>query len=103
VSDLLLERLNPYGLAYVHTGMFEDSYQEHLQGTVTQYIRRHYRGTVIACGGYDADRGRGAIDNGDADLVAIGRPLIANPDYVAKVRTQQELTAYSEEHLNELI
>ncbi len=103
VSDYVLQRLNQYDLTHVHTGMFDDSYQEHLSGTVTQYIRRHYNGTVIACGGYSADSGRTAITSGDADLIAIGRPLIANPDYVAKVRAQQELTSYTEEHLNELI
>lgn len=103
VSDYVLQRLNQYDLSYIHTGMFEDSYQEHLSGTVTQYIRHHYRGTVIACGGYDADSGRETVGNGDADLIAIGRPLIANPDYVEKVRTNQALTTYSAEMLNELI
>ncbi len=102
VSDYVLKQLNQYDLAHVHTGMFEDSYQEHLNGTVTQYIRRHYKGTVIACGGYNADSGREAISSGDADLIAIGRPLIANPDYVEKVRSNQTLTVYREEHLNEL-
>ncbi|OLQ72298.1 alkene reductase [Photobacterium proteolyticum] len=103
VSDYVLQRLNHYGLTYVHTGMFEDSEQEHLAGTVTQYIRSLYQGTVIACGGYDAERGREALHKGDADLIAIGRPLIANPDFVEKVRTRQPLTTYSAEMLNELV
>ncbi|GAB3515400.1 alkene reductase [Photobacterium alginatilyticum] len=103
VSDYVLQRLNQYDLTYVHTGMFEDSEQEHLAGTVTQYIRSLYKGIVIACGGYDAERGRKTLHKGDADLIAIGRPLIANPDYVEKVRTRQPLTTYSVEMLNELV
>ncbi len=103
VSDYLLQRLNQYPLAYVHTGMFEDGYYEHLAGSVTQYIRSQYRGTVIACGGYSADTGRETILKGDADLIAIGRPLIANPDYVKKVRNQEPLTEYEAEMLNLLV
>ncbi|NQZ90832.1 MAG: alkene reductase [Moritella sp.] len=103
VFDYLLPRLNEYNLSYVHTGMYEDSHQDHLNATVTQYIRSHYKGTVIANGGYDADSGRRALENGDADLIAIGRPLIANPDYVEKVRNNQTLVEFDNEHLNSLI
>lgn len=103
VSDYLLERLNNYTLTYVHTGMFEDGYYDHLGGSVTQYIRSHYSGTVIACGGYSEDTGRETILKGDANLIAIGRPLIANPDYVEKVRNLKPLKAYEVEMLNTLV
>lgn len=103
VFDYLLPRLNQYNLAYVHTGMYDDSYQAHLNATVTQYIRCHFNGVVIANGGYDADSGRQTILTGDADLIAIGRPLIANPDYVEKVRNKQPLTTFSVEMLDELV
>ena len=103
VFDYILQRLNQSGLTYVHTGMYDDSHQPHLGGTVTQYIRGHYKGTVIANGGYNADSGRKALRRGDADLIAIGRPLIANPDYVEKVATNQQLREYSSEMLNELV
>lgn len=102
VFDYLLPLLNKYDLAYVHTGMFNDAPYEHLQGTVTQYIRKHYRGTVIASGGYTAESANSLIENGDADLVAIGRPFIANPDYVEKVKQSKELTEYSDSMLAEL-
>lgn len=103
VFDYLLPRLNQYDLAYVHTGMVDDSYQTQLGATVTQYIRSHYKGTVIANGGYDAAGGREALLKGESDLIAIGRPLIANPDYIEKVRTNQGLTAYKDEMLNALV
>ena len=99
VFDYLLNALNQYSLAYVHTGIFEDTPVDHLGGSVTQYIRKHYRGTVIANGGYDAHSGAKTIEQGDADLVAIGRPFIANPDYVEKVKHKLPLIQYSEEML----
>jgi N-ethylmaleimide reductase len=43
-------------------------------------LRRVFRGTLIANGGYDAGSGRTAIAEGKADLVAFGVPFIANPD-----------------------
>ena len=102
VFDHLLKSLNNYQLAYVHTGIFEDAHMDYLGGTVTQYIRRHYHGTVIANGNYSPELAGKAVVRGDADLVAIGRPMIANPDYVAKVRKQSELVSYDESMLLEL-
>ena len=107
VFDLLLSELNKQDLnqplSYVHTGMFDDSPISYLDGTVTQYLRKNYQGVVIASGGYSAQSGLEMINQGDADLVAIGRPLIANPDYVAKVKSDTELVAYDEAMLAELV
>ena len=103
VFDYVLEQLNQYDLAYVHTGMFDDSYQDHLKSTVTHYIRQHYHGSVIACGGYNSESAREALLNNDADLVAIGRPLIPNPDYVEKTRQNKKLTPYDVSMLNTLV
>jgi 2,4-dienoyl-CoA reductase-like NADH-dependent reductase (Old Yellow Enzyme family) len=102
VSDYLLPMLNQYNLAYVHTGMFSDAPYEHLEGTVTQYIRKHYRGTVIAAGGYSVETAAKTIEDGDADLIAIGRPFIANPDYVQKVKQKKTLIEYNNDMLSEL-
>ena len=102
VFDYLLPLLNQYDLAYVHTGMFSDEPYEHLGGTVTQYIRQHYRGTLIASGGYSVESGAAAIENGDADLIAIGRPFIANPDFVEKVKQEKALVEYNNDMLHEL-
>ncbi|SFC94784.1 alkene reductase [Pseudoalteromonas denitrificans] len=103
VFDYVLSKLNSLELTYVHTGIFEDSHIDYLNGSVTQYIRQSYHGTVIANGGYTAKSGAQTILKGDADLIAIGRPLIANPDYVEKVKTEQVLTEYTEDMLTELI
>jgi len=102
VFDHLLQKLNQFQLAYVHTGIFADDNSEFWGGTITQYIRSHYRGTVIANGGYDAQSAAKTIEQGDADLVAIGRAFIANHDYIEKVKTNQAITAYDESMLASL-
>ncbi len=103
VFDYLLEQLNHQEVAYVHTGIFNDVPHDYLGGTVTQYLRRHYKGTVIASGSYSAQSGAEALERGDADLIAIGRPLIANPDYVEKVRNDTALIPYDQSMLTELV
>jgi len=49
-------------------------------------------GAVILSGGYDGARAENDLQNGACDLVAFGRPFIANPDLVARIRDGQPLT-----------
>ena len=45
-----------------------------------------FRGPVIGNCGYDQGSAESAIAGGDADLIAIGRPFISNPDLVQRYR-----------------
>lgn len=47
-------------------------------------FRDVYSGTIIGNCGYDQATAEQAISNASADLIAIGRPLIANPDLVER-------------------
>ena len=49
-----------------------------------RHFRSLYRGTLIANVKMDRDRGNRLIAEGLADLVAFGRPYIANPDLVQR-------------------
>ena len=44
-------------------------------------------GAIILSGGYDRDRANADIMSGAADLVAFGRPFIANPDLVSRLKS----------------
>jgi N-ethylmaleimide reductase len=73
----LIDAIAPLGLAYLsvladpHTDLFKD-------------LRRRFGGPVIANTGFshvtDLDEVKEIIDGDLADLVAVGRPFIANPD-----------------------
>lgn len=90
-------------LAYIHTGIFDDSeIFPYLDGTATEFIRNNYSGTVIACGGHTAKSAERDIKIEKFDLVAIGRSFIANPDYVSKIRNAETLVEYNPEMLKEL-
>ena len=80
----LLEGLAPLGLAYLHV----------LEGPETTYgeqLRKQWDGTVIFNTGFATpstlEAAQEIVDAGAADLVAFGRPFIANPDLVERLRT----------------
>ena len=49
-------------------------------------FREYFHGPLIGNCGYDAGTADAAIADGSADLIAIGRPFIANPDLVERYR-----------------
>jgi N-ethylmaleimide reductase len=104
VFDYLLPELAKRHLAFLHGGIFDDSMQfDYLGGNISTYLRSVYTGTLVGVGSYTAETGSAAITDNKFDLLAIGRPFIANPDYVAKVRDGGELVTYADSMLAELI
>ncbi len=104
VFDYLLSELENRELAYLHEGMFDDKMEfEHLGGKVSDYMRKNYSKTLLAVGGYTAETGADAINNARFDLLAIGRPFIANPDYVTRIQERLELTEYDPAMLDTLV
>lgn len=104
VFDYLLGALETRNLAYLHVGIFDDNQEfDYLGGKVSDYIRSNYSKTLMGVGGFTAETGSEAIENNRFDLLAIGRPFIANPDYVGKIKSGQKTVEYSEEMLAELV
>jgi len=100
IFHYLLLKLNKYDLAYVHTGMFDDTLRyDELNGTVSAFLRKHYKGTLIASGGYSTENASQAISKKAFELVAIGRHFIANPDFIHKIQNNLDLTSYNESML----
>jgi hypothetical protein len=46
---------------------------------------------LILAGGYLGENGQAALDADEADLIAIGKPFLANPDLVARLRNNWPL------------
>lgn len=49
--------------------------------------------SFILSGGYDVERAEADVSSGRADFIAVGRPLIANPDLVRRWETGAALNA----------
>lgn len=104
VFDHLLGELERRELAYLHLGIFDDSLSfDFLGGRASEYLRRHYRGTLIGVGGLTPDTASEGLAQGRFELAAIGRPFIANPDYVRRVQQAEPLVEYHQDMLAELV
>ncbi|WP_102226485.1 alkene reductase [Acidimangrovimonas sediminis] len=79
--------LNRFGLAYLH--MVEGATggsRELAEGQSIAELRGLFQGAYMANNGYDREMAVEAVESGRADLVAFGRPFIANPDLVARLK-----------------
>jgi 2,4-dienoyl-CoA reductase-like NADH-dependent reductase (Old Yellow Enzyme family) len=104
VFDYLLTALEQRNLAFLHVGIFDDAMSfDYLEGQASSYIRANYSKTLVGVGSYTPNSASSAIEHNKFDLIAIGRPFIANADYVSKVRAGVELVDYSDEMLTSLI
>jgi N-ethylmaleimide reductase len=98
-EDTLLyvsEQLGRRGAAYLHlvyelmpagnmeTSEFKDY---HLDHALLAKVRAVFPGAIIWCGGF-TNRGsaQAALDTGLVDLIAFGRPYIANPDLAERLK-----------------
>jgi N-ethylmaleimide reductase len=56
-------------------------------------LKRLFGGLVMANNGFDKRRANAAVADGEADLVAFGKPFIANPDLVVRLLLDAPLMA----------
>jgi len=56
-------------------------------------LRREFDGVLILAGGFDRAGAEAALAAGQADLIAFGRPFLANPDLLARMRANAPLNA----------
>ena len=92
----LAEQLGRRDVAYIHllyellpegnmeTAEFKPRYLDH---ALLAKARAVFPGAFIWCGGFkDRERAQASLDTGLVDLVAFGRPYIANPDLVERLK-----------------
>lgn len=93
------QQLAPLSLAYIHLieprilGNIEDEGADQAP-VAAQLIRKHYKGLIIAAGGFNGASAEAILQAGDADLVAFGRHFIANPDLPERLRNNLPLNQY---------
>ncbi|TAE31618.1 MAG: alkene reductase [Cytophagales bacterium] len=90
VYHYLAEKLNDY-VVYVHLVDHASMGAPAVAPEIVEAVRKHFTGTLILSGGYNDQAAEDALQSGKADLVAIGRPFIANPDLVERYKTGADL------------
>jgi len=90
--ETLVEKLNPFGLAYLHV-------VEELGGEVGEVefdfvaIRNLFNGAYIGNGGYTGERAEQSLNDNHSDFIAFGSAYIANPDLPQRIKLNAPLNA----------
>lgn len=90
----VIESLAPLGLAFVHLIEGETGGPRRPEGApAVDYaaLRRRFPGAWLVNNGYSGAEAEAAVAAGSADAVAFGRPFIANPDLVRRLREKAPL------------
>ena len=74
------KELNRIGLTYIHLSEADWDDAPTVPDQFRHDLRALYSGKIIVAGKYTKERGAQIIAEGLADIVAYGRPFIANPD-----------------------
>lgn len=83
----VLKRFNDFEGAFVHIMDGLDFGFHDLGNPVTlSEGRQLFHGTLIGNCGYSAEQAEQRIAEGDADMIAFGRPFITNPDYPLRIK-----------------
>ena len=89
----LAQRLNALELLYIHLVDHSPMGAPPVPDSIKATFRKLFRRTLILSGGYDAARAESDLAAGRCDLIAVGRPFLANPDLVTRWRTGAPLNA----------
>ena len=76
----IASELSTIGLLYIHLVDHGTMGAPPLPESAKSTMRKAFRGKLILSGGYDPVRAQEDLSAGKADLIAAGRPFLANPD-----------------------
>ena len=83
----LAQELNARELLYIHLVDHSPMGAPAVPDSMKATFRKLFKRTLLLCGGYDAARAESDLTAGKCDLIAVGRPFLANPDLVARWKT----------------
>ena len=89
----LAQQLNTRGLVYIHLVDHSPQGAPAVPDSMKASFRKEFKRTLILSGGYDAARAESDLAAGKCDLVAFGRPVLANPDLVTRMKTGAALNS----------
>jgi len=87
-------QLQRVGLAYIHLVDHSAAGAPIVPASMKDTFRRVFTNTLILSGGYDAERAEADLAAGKGDLIAVGKPFLANPDLPARWQGKHSLNAF---------
>ena len=89
----LARGLSALGIVYLHLVDHSAMGAPPVPADFKARLRSAFARTFIAVGGFDRSTAEEALQQERADLIAFGRPLLANPDLVARMKAAAALNA----------
>ncbi|AMQ84554.1 alkene reductase [Pseudomonas glycinae] len=95
----IVRSLNRWKLAYLHlvepavVGTVKDENFDPRWDAIIAQLRDAWGGVLMIAGGYDPESAERALADGRADIIAFGRPFLANPDLPRRIREGLALNA----------
>jgi len=89
----LAQQLNVRGLLYIHLVDHSAMGAPLVPDAMKATFRKLFKRTLILSGGYDAERAERELVAGKCDLIAVGRPFLANPDLLTRWKTGAAVNA----------
>jgi len=88
----VINQLNHFNIAYIHCIEGETIGPRNIPADFSfEKLRKLFNGNYIANNGYDIDLALKARNENIADFICFGRPFIANPDLVARLKSGAKL------------
>lgn len=91
--DYIVDQLDALGIVYLHVVEGATGGPRDVAPFDFDSLRRRFKNTYIANNGYSLDLATSRLAEGKADLFAFGRPFIANPDLVERLKAGAPLAA----------
>ena len=89
----LAQQLDTRGLLYVHLVDHSPMGAPAVPDAIKTMFRDNFKGTLILSGGYDAERAERDLAAKKCNLIAVGRPFLANPDLVVRWKANAAVNA----------
>lgn len=84
--------LEDAGIAYLSLAEADWDNAPELPETFRKAVRKTFSGRILYAGKYTVEKGVRMVELGYADLIAFGRPFIANPDLPQRIANNWPLT-----------
>ncbi len=91
---LAARRLSALGIAFIHLAEADWDDAPQIPDDFRHTLRDTFHGRLIVAGRYDLSKAQALIRTGLVDLVAFGRPFIANPDLPRRLRDHLPLADF---------
>src|SRR6266436_607133 len=84
--DYIVDHLNALKLTYIHVIEGATGGPRDIAPFDYASLRKRFKGAYVANNGYDFELATKVLAANDADLIAFGKPFIANPDLVERLK-----------------